>query len=58
MTGPRYEGIFKSYARFVGSEKAFRELTYLTYLSKVSQNFYLIRLVYGHKHLGSKSAVV
>ena len=58
MTGPRYEGIFKSYARFVGSEKAFRELTNLTYLSQMSLNFDLIRFVYGHQHLGSKSAVV
>ena len=58
MTGPRYEGFFKSFARFVGSGDAYRELTNLTYLSKMSLNFYLIRLVYGHQHLGSKSAVV
>ena len=58
MTGPRYEGIFKSFAQFVGSGDAYRELTYLTYLSKMSLNIYLIRLVYGHQHLGSKSAVV
>ena len=58
MTVPRYEGILKSFARFVGSGDAYRKLTYLTYLSKVSLNLYLKRLVYGHQHLGSKSAVV
>ena len=58
MTGPRYEGIFKSFAQFVGSGDAYRELTYLTYLSKMSPKLLLKRLVYGHQHLGSKSAVV
>ena len=58
MTGPRYVSFFSTVARFVRSGDAYRELTNLTYLSKMSLNFYLIRLVYGHQHLGSKSAVV